>query len=1049
MRKKGISVWWIASIAVLIVIFSALAGFFYLRGIPSIEEQISPRSEPIQVSILNPLNGSHWPRNYPIPVQVSAWAGAPFEQLDLMVNGQLYNSLSPLYDTNNHFEGEWHWQPGETGTYVLTVSALDASGASGISLPVIVTAGSDHHTVSPVYAEEGNTLATLAESNGIPVEKLISFNPGMESDQELAPQDAVFIPNDPMEISNKNVIPPLEDLQPGELSGETPETGSEKQPGWGHASPVSWSWQDNLKFHWDINGKEEAVPLEEEESGQVTEVGHLPLAPTLYSFYSGCTTQVSIGTGVYADFRYDPEWEYASDPLTNEDGFFIYRSRDGGEYERVAVLPAYKDEEDTSAWVFQEEDQFGKVVYYASAFNEFGENAGNPVVISLNQAECADPALMEDPYSIRVNPKGDLILPLNLDTAYLYIQVGDSTAVRVPEGDRFFLPNSGVPFNLHEYFDNISGQLPSPDIEADLEVWGWLGGQLVYAGEYHYSLHRSVLSVCSTEGEGTCSAGIGEWTDEMTILSDAVKPLRDQKYELRWRSTALSEVQKICLSITPKGYYGSGLRDSSSILLFECYYPKSGSEKSPNEGFYTLDFGRLLYPEDTSNIPTDPTPGKNFQDIDFQNRYPPGTPFTLHIRFLPALESSVYQDVSNTALMHYDTPYAPPDGPPLASEYPSMYEIEILKDTYKPPQYEIWNRWACVIVDEDPSGKYSPGQEVCPISYVECGVNVDCKGFWDVLGAGWDFVVNLISDFKGEISGKIAETIPGCSESAACRSVIKKGVDYGAFAISGIPPDLPNFNELAAQGAAEFIVGGLAGISGEEITYICGDSCKHEIAAQLQPYIEQAKSYYSQPGCMDMGAHYGMFPFCFPPPMKVHPVKGAYDYPAFVMVRVTRKDSPDSVNADPDITQGKIQLVVNGIGKNDQRIGYFGKKCYYTDNIPQSGIEDPDRPDAAANFWFFDFGENPMEEPLYHQESIPIPWLNPGESIDMPVNLKQIGYFVEPNCVQTVKNQYLFFRGTSHLTAEEYCFSSDSSWSWVPCMEGSSDEWEFENPQGP
>ena len=58
-----------------------------------------------------------------------------------------------------------------------------------------------------------------------------------------------------------------------------------------------------------------------------------------------------------------------------------------------------------------------------------------------------DPSLMEDPFHIRVNPAGNMILPFETDTAYLYYPASEILRqMRVPEGDRFFLPNSSVRF---------------------------------------------------------------------------------------------------------------------------------------------------------------------------------------------------------------------------------------------------------------------------------------------------------------------------------------------------------------------------------------------------------------------------------------------------------------------------------------------------------------------------------------------------------------------------------------------------------------------------
>jgi hypothetical protein len=409
------------------------------------------------------------------------------------------------------------------------------------------------------------------------------------------------------------------------------------------------------------------------------------------------------------------------------------------------------------------------------------------------------------------------------------------------------------------------------------------------------------------------------------------------------------------------------------------------------------------------------------------------------------MKDAQFSNTSNTGVMRYYTSSMPPDMPPLASKIPSMYEVEIVEESYIPPRYEVWEEWGCVIIDEDPTGKYSPGEKVCPVTKPNCE---DCgSGFLDVVGAAFDYIAGLIEDAKEAIAREIMEVIPGCSESAACRDVIEKGIDYGVSAVTGLPPTMPNFDAFVAQSVGDYIVGELSGIGGVGVEYVCGDTCRDLIAAQIQPYIEQAKSNYNQPWCSVGGGRYGKFSECFAPPIKVHPAPGAADYPGYVSIRVTRKMTPESEFAT--IEEGRqVRLRVSVEGENLARIGFFGHDHRYMDNIPQSQLPDPERPNSLANFDYTYLGDEPMREALYEEIQVPIPWLAPGESIEIPISLKQFKWENNKG-IQTAHSQYLFYRGTSHMTASEYCYSSDSSWEWVPCTNGGSDTWEFTNPENP
>ena len=773
-------------------------------------------------------------------------------------------------------------------------------------------------------------------------------------------------------------------------------------------------------------------------SGSPGEEGYIPPAPELVGHVNGCTVSLSLHYLTYADL---------------EDGYFIYRSREGGDFERIVTLPPYgASNSDSDSWTVEDPDQYGVVSYYVSSFNVYGESAGTPKSFLLDQTNC-----ISGHFGLTTNPKidelGDLVLPFNVDTAYLYLQINNSQAVRVPEGDRMFLPGSGVKFNLDRYLDNLVETIQYTDLNVHLEIWGWQGADLIYVGDLDRSVHRTILTVCSVEGEGGCTdGGVGEWVREMNILPNFLIPLNEQKYEIRWQTSSLSETDKICLAIA-NDFYGPGLTDANPTLLKICYFStaKEGFVGG-NEGTYLLDLEKLLYPDGDPSIPPySGHPGDNYQYPDFALDYPMGEPFQLAARVLSVMDESGFNDISNTVNMHHLTQYEKPDLPPLASNVPSLYDIEILEDTYEPPTYEIRSKWACVIIDDDPSGQFSPGEEVCPLTYVSCGENITCEdpGFWGMLGLGWDMVVDAFNAGKQGIADGISETIPFCDDSQKCKDAVRAGVDYGVAYATGLPAHLPNSEEVVAQGITVVLVSELSYLSDvEEIEYLCGDHCEDVIAAQIKEHFSKAKYYYGQPGCYDIADHYGFFPICFEPPTIVHASPGSGNFPGYVFVRVTRKVTPQSLAATDEM-RGKTQLNLRVDGFNDSRIGEYANYCKYEDNLTVNNLPYPQDPNSNGNRGYGSFGESPLEEPLFESVQVEIPWLEPGQSIDIPVKLQQIYGDYKQGCIRTSHSQYLFYHGTSHMEATEYCYSEGSAQSWVPCSEGGSDIWDFDNPAGP
>lgn len=1035
MKKKWI---WPALIILLLVgaVGLCLLGRWGLAQIPSTEEQFPPGSNPISIQLMHPENQSGWPLNHPIPIQIYLESIEPVTMVELYVNSTLYD-IYPLTEAqagNTQHLIPWLWQPGTTGKFILVVRAVDASGGMGISKAVLVEAGPAIATGSPLLVGDGQSWDEIALRVNLPVETIQQANPTLDPQDSLPTGSQILIPNPPLPVSNPNIIPGYDPADaPPEFPADSPtmpEAQGASVPQWGLINDVRFF----LKKLFQKDPVEESPDSSPSSQPPSADPGKLPPAPVL-------------GGKVFDDCTVFLRPQHFLDPIV--DGYFVYRSRNGGEYERIATLPPY---EGSSPGAFNVYDKYqnGLVTYYASTFNLYGESAGAPISFPLDNLNCAGGLPQGDVLIIDQN--GDLQLPYNLDAAYLYVQINDSQAVRVPEGDRMFLPGYGEKFNLDRYLNGLVDTLNTPDLRVHLEVWGWQGGSLVYAGQLDRNVHRTLLQVCSREGEGGCTTGSsGKWVGAGTIIGNNLIPLNQQKYELRWRSTALSETWKVCLAIVEGDFQGPGFTGNNSTILSVCYYPKDllGAYVNENEGIFLLDLGEVLYPEGTPKYPPYSGGGKDYQNPHFKNEYPMGDPFSLAIRVVTVMEDSVYTSYSNTVYMDHLTTHDEETLPPLASQVPSLFDIEILEETYQPQTYEIRSKWACVIIDQDPSGWFSPGQEVCPLTYVSCDVNMKCEdpGFWGMLAAGWDLVVGAINDAKDLIANAIIETIPYCEDSDACRDVVKSAVDYAVTYATGLPPNLPDSDEAIAEAVTMMVMEELAYLSDVETAeFICGDECQSEIKAQIKSRMENAQYFYSQTGCYDLADHYGYFPICFQPPTIVHPVPGSGTFPGYVMVRVTRKTTPESLAAGQEI-QGQIRLQVVVDGKNDTRIGQYRNNCVYTENVYQ--LPDPQNEKSSANKPYSPFPGEPLEGPLYELVQMDIPFLQPGQSVDIPVKLVPLPNASATGCIKYTESQYLFYGGFSTMVASEYCFSPGSSQPWVPCTGSSTDTWNFANPLGP
>ncbi len=395
-----------------------------------------------------------------------------------------------------------------------------------------------------------------------------------------------------------------------------------------------------------------------------------------------------------------------------EDGYFLYRSRDGGPYERIATFPAcdanYCDYLDWALW---DKLQYGTLTYYASTFNSAGENPGEPVTYPLSSYNCPGPV---DNSKINLDSDHNLTLPNGLDMAYLYLQINKSPTIRVPEGNRMFLPGSGQKFNLETYLDSLVDTLQVSDLDVHMEVWGWQNGGLVFVGTLDQTVHRTILTICSMEGEGACTnGGGGTWVGEMNLVSNEIKPLDQQKYEIRWQVSSLSVADTVCLALA-ENFKDDVSFSANPVLQHICYYSDGKDMVGGTEGTYLLDLGQILYPANKADVKIftgDSTDNYAYRDFDLM--HPKGEPFDLELRTSIQVEENNLDGLSNTVFMHYKTGAQANELPALASDIPSLYDIQILPETYVAPRFEIWENWGGIMVDSDPSEKYDPGEVSC------------------------------------------------------------------------------------------------------------------------------------------------------------------------------------------------------------------------------------------------------------------------------------------------------------------------------------------------
>ena len=117
---------------------------------------------PVQVSLMAPVEGAHYPLNSYIPVEARVIGPVSDIQCELWVDGVLFqvSEMQPL--AGRRAQAGWHWVPADQGSHVMQVLARDGEGRVAFSNLVHVTISDAVDASAEVTIIEGDTWDALA-----------------------------------------------------------------------------------------------------------------------------------------------------------------------------------------------------------------------------------------------------------------------------------------------------------------------------------------------------------------------------------------------------------------------------------------------------------------------------------------------------------------------------------------------------------------------------------------------------------------------------------------------------------------------------------------------------------------------------------------------------------------------------------------------------------------------------------------------------------------------------------------------------------------------
>ena len=296
-------------------------------------------------------------------------------------------------------------------------------------------------------------------------------------------------------------------------------------------------------------------------------------------------------------------------------------------------------------------------------------------------------------------------------------------------------------------------------------------------------------------------------------------------------------------------------------------------------------------------------------------------PDSFYVRMLPVAKAggAVVGRPSNVIRVFYRG--TPPTPPPLVLPDtstpgdPDLFSIKLV--SFTPPQFYDPNLWGCVVVsgyDKDhitPAAlAYKVGHRYCPPDYRGPHQNITSVGdfaSWAANGiaSAFDWVsgaynglkslaVNTVLKYTGVCD--VVGAAGGATAAKGCKVAAETAVDAGMVAL-GVPPSLPNFNELMDKGVDAAVEFAAENVS-EQTGIPCVGPCEDALRAGFKATATSLKDAVYQPGCVgsDEAHQHGREALCLPAGVIAKPAPGAIDVPPTAVVEVTRLRHLQSTN---------------------------------------------------------------------------------------------------------------------------------------------------------
>jgi len=684
-----------------------------------------------------------------------------------------------------------------------------------------------------------------------------------------------------------------------------------------------------------------------------------------------------------------------TDRSDDELGIFIYRSGPGSSsFQRVAEL---QNPAGTGAFGYTDPNPAGGAIYYAAAFNGAGENPSVPVQIPDSDPSCPGSG---DGGSADLPAPEELEI---LDLAYFYYSFDGGGYRRYPSDPEDFLTPSEYPTSLSAVVKGLTSTSSAMARQADLVVWGWSGGALVNLGAFQLEIDNSHLQVCNL-GTGCTGDVAGGFRSTFGELANDAE---DQMREFYWATNAPG-TSAVLWQISTSPF-------SADFSPHPYRLVAAGCSEGGSRGSFLVDFKDLdAYLPARSACGGFSQPWMEFSEFGWEQSLFPGLETHYYIRFTPFSGNQPAGKPSNTVEI-LAKPGESVIEPIIVDHLPEIYQVEVVDFTpikKMDPRYwgcvsitgldynAIWDYYRSLfpanitdtMIDQFAGTTYDEMNYavqnnliVCPAPYDGSSGSGSVLSEWgsmlvESLKEIWEDVVSAFNALKAGIVDQVANAISklGIPCDAECRAGLKLGLEIGMTYFTGIPPNLPSYEQLKNQGL-DYLVE----MAAAEAGIPCPEQCQEILREGLEDVIDAAAQNNAQPGCVgeDWANALGKHSLCLPPGVETAAVPEGVSEPARAVIRVSRvgQEPPGQYQYD---SQPAYVLNVQFTGVNT---ALSGTTIPYTYSYWNNG---------SRKFFILEAPISRLQNDVFDSQSVPIPPLAPGESITIPLSLIPHTYYI-------------------------------------------------------